>query len=176
MGIPVLVLILLLAIMAVESTNLKTAVLALGMFSMILSVVYLLESAPDVALAEAAIGSTLSTIILLVALKNYKVFHVCLNDDEFREGQDTSVLSDAELLIKLVDDYCQLKELDMHLDVRHGHLDTAISTHRYDLVIHRTDEGDILYGRARNYHAASLMAFYRNKPEAEGITWRMLLH
>ncbi|MGC9314305.1 MAG: Na(+)/H(+) antiporter subunit B [bacterium] len=54
---------------AVYSRNLVVAVIASGIIGLFASVIYLILSAPDVAMAEAAIGSGLTTVIFLLALK-----------------------------------------------------------------------------------------------------------
>ncbi len=43
----------------------------LGVFSLLCAFIFMLYQAPDVALAEAIIGSTLATILYLVALYQY---------------------------------------------------------------------------------------------------------
>jgi uncharacterized MnhB-related membrane protein len=48
------------------------AVISAGLVSLIASVIYLLFSAPDVAMTEAAIGSGLSTVIFMYVLKHVK--------------------------------------------------------------------------------------------------------
>ncbi|MBS3768704.1 MAG: DUF4040 domain-containing protein [Bacteroidales bacterium] len=64
--------ILLLAIIAVENKKLVVAIIAAGVVSLFASVLYLLLSAPDVAMTEAAIGSGLSTIIFFYVLNKIK--------------------------------------------------------------------------------------------------------
>jgi len=64
------------AFMAIQAKKLRRAVIYLGAFSLLSSFAYLLCSAPDVALAEAAIGCTLTTVLYLVAVKKYKVFTI----------------------------------------------------------------------------------------------------
>lgn len=58
---------------AVYSRNLVVAVIASAIIGLFASVIYLILSAPDVAMAEAAIGSGLTTVIFLLALKRLGV-------------------------------------------------------------------------------------------------------
>jgi len=60
------------AIMAIQSKSIMFAVLAAGGVSLLASVLYLLLAAPDVALTEAAIGSGLTTVIFFFVLKKIK--------------------------------------------------------------------------------------------------------
>ncbi len=66
------VLILASAILAVQTKNLVVAVIAAGLVSLMASIGYLLLSAPDVAMTEAAIGSGLSTIIFFYVLNRVR--------------------------------------------------------------------------------------------------------
>jgi len=57
------------AVMAVRSRDLLAAALYLGAMSLLLSLEFYLLQAPDVAIAEAAIGAGLTTAIYVVAIK-----------------------------------------------------------------------------------------------------------
>jgi ABC-type amino acid transport substrate-binding protein len=58
-----------LALVALEIKNLLSAVIVLSAFSLALSLVFYYLHAPDVAIAEAAIGSGFATVIFLIAIK-----------------------------------------------------------------------------------------------------------
>ena len=60
------------AVAAVYMKNLASAVVASGIVSLFVSVIYLLLAAPDVAITEAAIGSGLTTIVFFYALNKIK--------------------------------------------------------------------------------------------------------
>ena len=66
------VLILASALLTVLTKNLVVAVIAAGLVSLMASIAYLLLSAPDVAMTEAAIGSGLSTIIFFYVLNRVR--------------------------------------------------------------------------------------------------------
>ncbi len=64
-----LVLLLVLTAFAVERTkDLLSAVIVFAAFSLVLSVLWLILKAPDVALTEAAVGAGITTVILLAVL------------------------------------------------------------------------------------------------------------
>lgn len=64
-----LVILLVLTAFAVERTNdLLSAVIVFAAFSLILSVLWLILKAPDVALTEAAVGAGITTVVLLAVL------------------------------------------------------------------------------------------------------------
>jgi len=66
------ILMLVLAIVAIQNKNIVVAIIAAGAVSLFASILYLLLAAPDVAMTEAAIGSGLSTIIFFYVLNKIK--------------------------------------------------------------------------------------------------------
>ncbi|MCL2009831.1 MAG: DUF4040 domain-containing protein [Synergistaceae bacterium] len=66
---PVLIMLLVSAFMALWFKNLLHSVLALGVFSLLLALEFYILRAPDVAIAEAAIGAGLSTTIFIITLR-----------------------------------------------------------------------------------------------------------
>ncbi len=56
-------------ILAVALKNLMAAMVSAGLAGLLAAVSYILLGAPDVAMAEAAIGSGLATLIFLYALR-----------------------------------------------------------------------------------------------------------
>lgn len=60
------------ALLAIQLENMVAAIVSAGVVSLFASILFLLLSAPDVAMTEAAIGSGLTTVIFLYALKKIK--------------------------------------------------------------------------------------------------------
>lgn len=54
-----------LAVIALRSRDLLTAVIVASMFSLVSCLVYLLLAAPDVALTEAAVGTGIGTVVFI---------------------------------------------------------------------------------------------------------------
>jgi uncharacterized MnhB-related membrane protein len=67
--VPVLIMLFFSAFMALWFRNLLHSVLALGVFSLLLALEFYILKAPDVAIAEAAIGAGLSTTIFIITLR-----------------------------------------------------------------------------------------------------------
>ncbi len=59
-------------VLAVHQKHLLSAVILAGVISLLASVLYIVLAAPDVAMTEAAIGSALTTIVFLFALKKIR--------------------------------------------------------------------------------------------------------
>lgn len=63
-----LLLLVMMAICALETKNLINAVIMLSVFSLVMSIVFYYLKAPDVAMAEAAVGAGVSTVIFVTAI------------------------------------------------------------------------------------------------------------
>lgn len=68
----VLVILLVLGVFCVFAPDLKAAIIGMGIFGMWMSLAYLFYHAPDVAIAEAVIASSLGTILFVITLRSYK--------------------------------------------------------------------------------------------------------
>jgi uncharacterized MnhB-related membrane protein len=66
------VLMIIAAIYAFRTRKLINAIIASGAISLIVSVIFIILAAPDVAMTEASIGSALTTIVFLFALSKVK--------------------------------------------------------------------------------------------------------
>jgi uncharacterized MnhB-related membrane protein len=69
---PVLIMLVLSAFLALWFRNLVHSILSLGVFSLLLALEFYILRAPDVAIAEAAIGAGLSTTIFIITLRACK--------------------------------------------------------------------------------------------------------
>ncbi len=66
------ILMIIAAIYAFRTEKLINSIIASGVISLIVSVIFLILAAPDVAMTEASIGSALTTIVFLYALVKIK--------------------------------------------------------------------------------------------------------
>lgn len=87
-------LILVLAFISIHGRSVRRSIIISGSISVLSSFMFLLLSAPDVALAEAAIGSTLSTIVFMVAIKHHRVIYIIYNLKDFSEERIQQVFHD----------------------------------------------------------------------------------
>ena len=74
------------AVYAVYQRDLLYAVIATGIISLVLTALFFILQAPDVALTEAAIGVALTTIIFIITIRNTKRFE----DDRENKDQQKS--------------------------------------------------------------------------------------
>lgn len=127
------------AIMTIITTRLFTAVIYSSALSAFAALVYVLLGAPDVALAEAVIGSTLATIIFLVTLKKYRIFTVYL----IGKRDDSQLASGLQLLTKTLQRY----DIEPHILQSSASADELLSDPHCDLVAERKDDIVIFYGQ-----------------------------
>ncbi|TVP89995.1 Na(+)/H(+) antiporter subunit B [Alkalibacterium sp.] len=140
----ILLTLLVLACVSVFSDNLRRSIIFLGAFSLTIALAYLHYNAPDVALAEAAIGVGLSTVMYLVALKKVSVYDICyinedvetFNDDQINEIMDT-IVRPLELFIE------RTEEIEPQLAYTNRTLDLVMKEDDHDCLIHR--KGDLVY-------------------------------
>lgn len=143
-----LITLLILGSYAVLSDNLRYSVVVLGAFSLTMALTYLNYNAPDVALAEAAIGVGLSTVMYLIALKKVTVYDICyinedeedFNDDNIQEIK-SSVSRPLELFIE------QTEELEPQISYTNRSLDFMLDEGIHDLIISHKKETTYLYGQ-----------------------------
>jgi uncharacterized MnhB-related membrane protein len=80
--IVLLVLMIAAAIYAVVQKDLLYAVIATGIISLVLSILFYLLQAPDVALTEATIGVALTTIIFVITIRNTERMEIEADKEE----------------------------------------------------------------------------------------------
>ncbi len=71
------------AIYAVVQKDLLYAVIATGVISLVLTALFYMLQAPDVALTEAAIGVALTTIIFIITIRN-----TVRHEDDYNKKDD----------------------------------------------------------------------------------------
>lgn len=144
-----LITLVVLAIVALNTKKLRRAVVYLGAFSLVSSFVYLLYGAPDVAIAEAIIGSTITTVLYLVALRKYQVFSIYYANSD---GDQTSrYLNDNSTFLNNLEAFLIQREMEPQLIYAGAPIETIIDQEKFDLAIHHTDQDIWIYGCAEDY-------------------------
>lgn len=149
----VLISMVIFAIAALQSVSLRRSVVYLSVFSLLCSFAYLLYQAPDVAIAEAIIGCSLSTVLYLVAIKKYRIFRI------YYSGQKNSTLQNN--LIIAINAHLNNLELELDLIYTHHTFSDSSHFHNYDVIIEDTSDGIKMYGSKSNYLYEGLMAYLK---------------
>ena len=76
------------AIFAVYSRSILSAIISSGVISLLASIIYILLAAPDVAMTEAAIGSGLTTVVFLLALRRIYAYASEQDTAESRSAEE----------------------------------------------------------------------------------------
>jgi uncharacterized MnhB-related membrane protein len=141
----ILILTVIFAFMAVQTQKLNRAVIYLGLFSLLCSVLYLFYKSPNIAIAEAVIGSTLSTVIYLVALRKQKRFKVYVFDEMAYE------------LLDFIEGYCQREDLVFHyIRFKHRRLESILKAKDFDLLIDGYEDDIYFVSATHNYKIEKL--------------------
>ncbi|TCK98581.1 putative MnhB-related membrane protein [Natranaerovirga hydrolytica] len=140
-----LILAVVFAFLSITTEKLNRAVIYLGMFGYFISILYLMYKSPNVAIAEAVIGSTLSTVIYLVALRKQKRFKVYVYQDIPYE------------ILDAIEGYCVPEDLVFHyIRFSKDEYKSILNDYGYDLIIDGDDEDIQLITQSSNYKIENL--------------------
>lgn len=150
---------ILFSILALNTKRPRNAVIYLGVFSIASAVIFLIYNAPDVALAEAIIGSAISTILFLVVLEKYQVlsiFYRLRHDDE----KHMSYLQENETFISDLINFSSRNELDPHIYYTNQVVNDLLEQHEFALIVDDTMDGFVIYGHEENTLLPNLERYY----------------
>jgi putative multicomponent Na+:H+ antiporter subunit B len=136
-----LVLLIIISIAIVMTGTLRRAVILSGVLSIGAAFSYMFLAAPDVALAEAVIGSTISTVVLLVGIKKSKLFTVY-----YIKTKD-SVKNE---IFKAVEKNLLPKELDPQFICTGKDKMYVKEHHDFEMLIREVDDKIEIYGEKSN--------------------------
>ena len=154
----ILLLATVLAAAAIWTRILRHAVVFLGIFSLLCSFLYLYYGAPDVAIAEAVIGSGLVMLLYLTAIKRYRTYAVCVTDETAGRIDDRGVIAGAQRgrLLQEIEGFCISRELEPEIVYSPDDLGIVKARGRYDLIVRQTVDGTVVHGNRENYFVDEL--------------------
>lgn len=150
-----LVLVILAALAAVQTRYLRHGVIYLGLFSLGIAFVYLLYNAPDVALAEAIIGSTLSTVLFIVALQKYKIFTIYYRVS----GEDTGQDAASQSVIKSLEKFCTKQELEAQIIYTTEPIADIVENHQFSIIMNKQNMQYDVFIHENNYKIDALKTY-----------------
>ena len=153
----VFLLLVVVAFMVVQTDKLRRSVVYLGVLSMIGAYAYLLYAAPDVAIAEAVIGSTLSTILYLVALQKYSVFTIYYVHPAAQHLDDREIRRSRGSLLRLAERFLTDRELEPQIIYTVESPRSIQESHHHDLIIERDGHEVRFHGPAHSYLTEGIM-------------------
>lgn len=137
------------AVFSVFSDNIKRSVIYLGVFSLIIAVTYLHYNAPDVALAEAAIGVGLSTVMYLVATKKVSVYDICFVNEDVKIFNDDSINEVMDSVVRPLERFLErTEEVEPQLAYSNHEIEKLMLEDDHDMFIHRKSKLTYIYGES----------------------------
>jgi len=147
------------AFMSVQTPKLRRAVVYLAVFSAGSAFVYVLLGAPDAALAEAVIGSTIATIIYLSALQKYKAFTIYYTNELRHEYRQSNLFRRRNTVLQRIEKFCSGKDLEAHILYTTEQLQDVMKNHGWDIIVRRNKNRFSIYGLEQNYHIEDMRKY-----------------
>ncbi len=161
----IFILLIIIAFFIITENNLKRVIIAMGIFSLLASFVYLLFHAPDVALAEAIIGSALSTILYIISLKKYKTFYIFITSNSEIEKNDMRMRLELKSIYPKIMNYCSSNELQVQCVYTHDKPERILKEHVCDLILVANIDETVIYGIGEEIHTNHLKEILKNANE-----------
>lgn len=142
-----------LAILSLRTSILRNSVIFFGIFSLICSLLYLYYQAPDVAIAEAVIGSGLVTLLYLTALKRYRVYNIAFTSSSFSAVSDRQIIEGTRhgQFIRDIEEFCFQRELEPQFVFTPDPVEALVETGTFELIIGQEEDGIRVVGNRENY-------------------------
>lgn len=142
-----LISLLILGVATVATDNLLRTVIYSGAFSLVMALAFLYYNAPDVALAEAAIGVGLSTIMYLVSLKKIRVYDICYVDETVEDFDDDNINEAQDRVLRPLEYFIErTEELEPQLSYSNQDIQATLED-EHDVIIQRREDLTYFYGR-----------------------------
>jgi len=152
----ILLLMIITALFCVTAADLKKSIIGLGVFSLLATICYLIYHAPDVAITEAVIGSALTTILYIIALKKYSSFYVYFSSGTKKKNSDQRMRQENRNIRGVIREYCAAHELAPQIVYTWEEPEAIAEEHVYDLILHNIDSRNIVYGIETDDHYNAL--------------------
>lgn len=167
-----------LAAVSVWTRILRHAVIYLGIFSFLCSFLYLYYGAPDVAIAEAVIGSGLVMLLYLTAIKRYRTYTVTVAEQTVDRIEDKTMQAMADTpqgrLLSEIERFCISRELEPEIVYSKEQVDEIVAEGRFDLVVEHKPDAMTVYGRQDNFLVDELeMLLIMHSEEADAAFVRI---
>ena len=166
-----LAMMIILAIVTVSSMKLRRAIIYMGAFSLLSSFVYLLSNAPDVAIAEAVIGCTFSVILLLTALKKYRIMTIY-----YAEEKDCDISKElCEKFIVDIEKFLVEHEFEPQLVRTELDDESLHEQDRFDLLVVGVADSVNIYTASDNFNSDMIGKFIENSEAYKDVLFISLI-
>ncbi len=149
----ILMVMCLFALLAIQTRLLRNAIIHLAVVSLLAAFLYMRMAAPELAIAEAVIGSGLVTLLYLAALKRNRVYTIAIVGNG-----ETSRLADRYMhhiertnALHEIRQFFLVREYEVQVVFIPETLEQALRNEAYDLVIQEDDSGIVAYTDDESY-------------------------
>ena len=159
------------ALLVVHSKLMRNAVIHLAVFSLLAAFLYLLHAAPELAIAEAAIGSGLVILLYLASLKRNKVYTIAV----LAEGHDYRMTDaylnymESHVAMKEIKGFFERREFEPQIVFSEKSLSEALSYPSFDLIITEEKDGISAHGSSDSYALEELEMLFQIHGTASSI-------
>lgn len=158
------------AVLAIHSRLLRNAVIYLAIFSLMAAFLFLLHAAPELAIAEAVMGSGLVTLLYLTALKRYKVFTIAVvTDFEHRIRDDLISRVQRSDAVQDIRNFLARREREAQIVFVRESRDEAMANPEYDLVLEADGSSLVVHGSQDDYLVVELELMFRMREFGSGM-------
>ncbi len=130
---------LVISFIIVLTESMKRAVVYLGLFSLVCSVLFLLYGAPDLAIAEVVVASGLSTILYLVAIKKAAHFTIFVVAEQ-ADGSAPAVPRPIERMLGHIRPFLVGKGLICEVHIVESEISQILNDGKADLILYKLDD------------------------------------
>ena len=162
------------AALAIHSKLLRLAVIHLAVFSLLAAFFYLLFAAPELAIAEAVIGSGLVTLLYLAALKRNKVYTIAILTEGHKYRLTDAYINYMERskALREIRHFFELREFEPQVVFSEKSLHEALADPRFDLVILEEKDGIVAYGSDESFVVEELELMFRIHGTEAGVRFQ----
>ena len=141
------------AVLVIHTNLLRLSIIYLAIFSLLSSFLYLIYAAPELAIAEAVIGSGLVTLLYLAALRRNRVYTVAVVSDAGRDHPTDQYVNHVERSKALTEirKFFVRREYEVQTVFVSESLAEALNDPTYDLVVVEDEEGFATYTDDESY-------------------------
>lgn len=164
-----LIILIILALISLQTRRLRNAIIYLGLFSMTLAFVYLLYGAPDVAIAEAIIGSTMATVLFIVAFQKYRLFVIYIHVPEAFIDDTIYKKNHYETLLQHIEKFSAKNGLEPMIIYTVSTVNQIIESHHYGVIIESIQEEIYLHVHKSNLKAKTIIEASLDAYQSEDI-------
>ena len=161
------------AILAIQTNKIRRAVIYVGIFALVISLCYISYSAPDVAIAQAVITSTLGTFLYLAALQKKKVFMIYYTNEDHESIDDAYVLKGRISILNMIEQHCFKNGVDSHVVFTTQDLEYIKEHEKFDLIIRQKGSKISIYGLEQNYLLDKLKTFMEENEKREVMIYKL---